>query len=430
MDYTSFERLYLFEHRTLCSELESARRHHNRWFTGVNRVLVCRDNPSAMDLEEDAHLHCRLGRWYYSIEDSVLAELPSFRDLGAAHAAVHRSARELMLLAQQGAPITPERYDRFIRDSDELLRLMRRLRERLNDNLYISAQVLGRLFLDAPQRVLITAPDRTVLYTNRTFDRASRLPRDELVGRVLGSICSSMEAAPAADLWSQVAEQGFWCGELQQGEGEGPSKILSISAIRDDQGRLVHYLVIAGDAPDLAAHEAELERLAHLHPLTHLPNRLTFLDRLDELLVEEGDNRSIAVMVVDLDGFRAINERFGREAGDRLLSSAAERLQEGLLTPELIAYLAYLHGDVFVLVVSAPESVEETEIAAQSVIAALEEPFTVDGERLRVTPSIGISLFREHASDAAGLVRAACDAIYDAKMQGGNRYCFFRPVPE
>ena len=246
------------------------------------------------------------------------------------------------------------------------------------------------------------------------------------------------DAVVAPGQWSKhrqqlQAHEVFHDFEMRRTGSDGTPIWVSISGepIFDAEGRFTGYRGIARNITQRKKAEAEIERLAFYDELTGLPNRRLLLDRLAQaaqLCAREECHG--ALLFLDLDNFKAINDTFGHEWGDRLLVQVAERLQAGVRSVDTVARLG---GDEFVLILQhlhsvEPEAAVEAEAIAQKVIASLNEPFQVDKREIHSTPSIGIALFRDAQQSVHELLQRADLAMYQAKVQGRNTLCFFDPA--
>ncbi len=187
---------------------------------------------------------------------------------------------------------------------------------------------------------------------------------------------------------------------------------------------------------ELRAHQAELERhvaertrqlhhLAHHDPLTQLPNRRKLSARLGTALARAGARQRLALLFVDLDNFKSINDTLGHSFGDRVLQHIAERLRAATGTSGLLARLG---GDEFTVLLENVKSTAQVEEHAAAIVATLQEPFTIDGRVLTTSASVGASLYPDHGADAEGLLRAADVALFRAKELGRNRFALYSPA--
>jgi diguanylate cyclase (GGDEF)-like protein/PAS domain S-box-containing protein len=191
----------------------------------------------------------------------------------------------------------------------------------------------------------------------------------------------------------------------------------------DWQGRAAYSLIT--DITDLKSTEEELERSAHFDALTGVPNRILLADRLrHDLMQASRDKRLVAVCYLDIDGFKSINDTRGHQTGDRLLIETTSRLQACLRGGDMVARLG---GDEFVLLLPDLGQVSECAGALLRVLAVIAQPVMIGGQQVSISASIGASIYPHDSQDSDTLLRQADAAMYGAKKNGGNRYCFFMP---
>ena len=229
------------------------------------------------------------------------------------------------------------------------------------------------------------------------------------------------------------AHEVFHDFEMKRTKGDGLPLWVSISGepIFDQEGRFTGYRGVARNITERKQAEAEIQRLAFYDELTGLPNRRLLMDRLACALTQSaGDGSHGALLFLDLDNFKAINDTLGHEWGDRLLVQVAQRLSACVRASDTVARLG---GDEFVVVLQAlhtlqAEAAAEAENLAQKVLAALNDPYQIEGCEILSTPSIGIALFSDAHQTVQELLKRADLAMYQAKAQGRNMWCFFDPA--
>ena len=218
-------------------------------------------------------------------------------------------------------------------------------------------------------------------------------------------------------------DQSFEC-ELIKGDGTVAQTLIQYKAHRV-QGAVVGYFVLITDSSHFKAQEAALQRIANFDPLTGAPNRRLLADRLDQALIRaQRSGRCLAVGFLDLDGFKAVNDRLGHDAGDQLLIGVVENLKKVLRGDDTLARLG---GDEFVLLLADMASTEECTLVLQRVLEAAALPVDIDAQAVSVTASIGASIYPYDTADANTLLRHADQAMYTAKQQGKNRFVVFEP---
>ncbi|TFW35695.1 EAL domain-containing protein [Massilia horti] len=230
-----------------------------------------------------------------------------------------------------------------------------------------------------------------------------------------------------ASLWRELSETGFWRGEIwnKRKNGDDYLEWLTISAVRDEAGEVTHYVGVFSDITQLKESQEKLDHLAHHDPLTALPNRLLFHDRLQHALARAArDQQQLAVMFIDLDRFKNVNDTLGHDVGDELLKQVARALACRLRAGDTLARLG---GDEFIVLLENVDGESGAGQVADKLMTMFEQPFTVSGHELFITGSVGISLFPRDGADLSMLVRNADVAMYQAKARGRNGYRFYAP---
>ena len=299
-----------------------------------------------------------------------------------------------------------------------------RLRERHTDRERL--RQAAAVFDCTREGVLVTDHRGSIVHVNRAFIEITGYRRDEVIGQQ-PSLFKSGHHPPGfyQAMFATLEAEGEWSGEIwnRRKTGEIYPQWQTIRVIHDDFGRLSHYVAVFSDISAIKDSESELKHLAHHDPLTDLPNRLLFSDRAEQALASaQTHKRGCALLLLDLDHFKMINDSLGHNVGDRLLKMVATRLQE-LSGPGIT--LARLGGDEFaVLAESCPQPAQAAALA-QRILDALKEPMLIDGNQLFINASIGISLFPSDALSAEQLLRNADSALFKAKSSGRNGYALY-----
>lgn len=221
--------------------------------------------------------------------------------------------------------------------------------------------------------------------------------------------------------------RSHWQGEIwnRRKNGETFPELLSISAVKDESGQVSGYVGVFADIAKLKSSEAELGFLAHHDPLTRLPNRLLLLSRLEHSIdLAHRENRLLALLMLDLDRFKDVNDSFGHLAGDELLQQVAVRLTARLRDVDTVTRLG---GDEFTVLLEDIAHPEDAARVADAIIIALSEPWQLaNGVEVRIGASVGISLFpQQHGNSAAEMLQQADAALYHAKAEGCGRFMYF-----
>ena len=272
----------------------------------------------------------------------------------------------------------------------------------------------------------ITDPTGTILAVNQAFTEITGYAADEVVGKSTSLLQSGRhDQAFYTQLWSSLLATGRWTGEIwnQRKNGEIYPEILSISAIDDENGEVTHYVAVFHDVTAVKRQEEQIVHQAYHDGLTGLPNRSLAHDRIEVSLahVKRGGTR-LAVLFLDLDNFKNVNDSLGHEWGDKLLLQVANRLVSQVREEDTVARLG---GDEFLILVAAVATDEVVVDLAKRLLHSFASPFNVDGNDLFVTASIGVAFYPEDGATAGVLTKHADIAMYQAKANGKNRYCLF-----
>ncbi|MBA1149156.1 EAL domain-containing protein [Ectothiorhodospiraceae bacterium WFHF3C12] len=281
----------------------------------------------------------------------------------------------------------------------------------------------------SPASVIITDPDGRVDYVNRTFEEITGFRSDEVRGRPAGVLLAG-ELSPAerTALWQRVRSGHTWQGEVRGRTVDGREiwERTRVAAIQDDDGRILHYIAVK---EDITLQKEQAERIEHqalYDGLTDLPNRFLCMDRLSRLIREvqrRGDH--LAVLFLDLDDFKKVNDSLGHEVGDKLLVQAARRLAGAVRTEDTLGRLG---GDEFLVLAGGLRDPEDATALAEHLIEQVRRPFRIDGRELMLTVSVGIACCPEDGASVAELLRKADTAMYHSKGQGRNTLHYFTPA--
>lgn len=268
--------------------------------------------------------------------------------------------------------------------------------------------------------------DGVILTVNPALCQLLGQTRETLIGHPYYELLGEDDLARARQPFQRAMQSGAgktFAIPLQRADGSLGYFEATVSLIHDLQGELRGYRGIVRDVSDQIAYQQQLLEMAYRDPLTGLGNRKAFDEQLGQALLRAGSGGSeLALLYLDLDRFKEVNDRFGHDVGDALLKAVAERVRSTLRQPDK-AYR--LGGDEFAVLLEDSQE-NNPQRLAERLLAALVQPLALNGERIDfVTPSIGIALYPRHAGDAEGLVRAADSAMYQAKRQR-NHYCLYQ----
>ncbi|VAW48653.1 diguanylate cyclase/phosphodiesterase (GGDEF & EAL domains) with PAS/PAC sensor(s) [hydrothermal vent metagenome] len=279
---------------------------------------------------------------------------------------------------------------------------------------------------NASEAVVFTDAKGLITDINDAYEKITGYQRSELIGRNPNVLKSGRhDRSFYQDMWIQIKTQGYWSGEVwdRRKSGEIYPKWLMINAMLDEKKSAVGYVGIFSDLSDQKEAEQKLKELSFYDPLTHLPNRVLFKDRLSVgISIAKRDKHQLAVLLIDLDRFKVVNDSLGHNAGDELLELISQRF---LTLGRESDTVARLGGDEFAVLLPELNSPEDASVVAQNFIDALLKPFHLQGHNLNISASIGISVFPCDGVDVDGLVKRAELALYKAKEQGRNHYQYF-----
>jgi diguanylate cyclase (GGDEF)-like protein/PAS domain S-box-containing protein len=290
------------------------------------------------------------------------------------------------------------------------------------ERLRLSASV----FEHSVEGVVITDPQGTIVDVNRAFSNIMGYTRDEVLGKNPRFWSSGRHSKTFfSDLWRLLTETGQWRGELWNRRKDGSvfPEWLTINDVHDARGELTHYIGIFTDISHIKKSQEQLDFLAHHDPLTKLPNRLLMLERLSHAIARaERQGILLAVLFVDLDRFKQINDSMGHPQGDLLLQHVSSRLGKEIRNDDTLARIG---GDEFVLLLEGINKVDTFTHAAQKLIALFDEPFILDQQEVNISASIGIAIYPEDGQESTTLLRNADAAMYRAKEIGRDNYQFY-----
>lgn len=306
--------------------------------------------------------------------------------------------------------------------TNELLKRQIVETKQAQEGLKLAANVLS----SSSEAIMITDARANIVEVNEAFCKITGHSREEVVGRNPRVMSSGLhDRGFWLSFWKILVETGRWHGEVwdRRKNGEIFPKLLSVSAVTNDDGAVTHYVGFFSDITRMKESEARLEHLAHFDPLTDLPNRLLFRDRLHQALVQaERDGRNAALIFLDLDGFKDINDTLGHRVGDKLLVEVGRRLLECVRRGDTVARIG---GDEFTVVMSGIWQAGQVVDVAHRIINTLRSPINLEGNEVFITASIGVSLYPDDGNDVDQLLKNADTAMYHAKEQGNDNFQFF-----
>jgi diguanylate cyclase (GGDEF)-like protein/PAS domain S-box-containing protein len=287
-------------------------------------------------------------------------------------------------------------------------------------------EMAANVFVHAREGIIITDAQAKIIDVNDTFCSITGYNRTEVIGknpRILQSGYHSQDFFQ--QLWSDLRQKGFWSGEIwnKRKNGEVFADMQTISAVTDSDGKPINYVSLFTDITTLKEYQHQLEYIAHYDALTRLPNRVLLGDRLKQAVARSHRlQSSLGVLYIDLDGFKNINDNYGHDIGDQLLVTVAARWSETLREGDTLARIG---GDEFIVILTDIEHAEDYELILKRLLSSASEPVTINQTSLRVSASIGVTIYPQDGADADQLMRHADQAMYLAKQAGKNCFHLF-----
>jgi diguanylate cyclase (GGDEF)-like protein/PAS domain S-box-containing protein len=286
---------------------------------------------------------------------------------------------------------------------------------------------------DAHDAIVITDANKVILQVNRAFTETTGYTAEEAVGKNPGLLKSGRhDDAFYEDMWRTIEKTGSWQGEIwdRRKNGEVYPKWLTISAVRGRDHAVTHYVAIHTDITERKAFEDKIKDLAFYDPLTRLANRHLMMDRLQQATRSRsrGKNES-ALLFIDMDNFKVLNDTLGHDKGDKLLQEVALRLSTHTRKIDTVARLG---GDEFVVMLenlstNSDEAAAQVKAIAEKILYVLSQPYLLSGHEYHTSASIGIALFGDQHKEIEELLKQADIAMYQAKASGRNTLRFFDP---
>lgn len=276
--------------------------------------------------------------------------------------------------------------------------------------------------------VVVTDLEGKVLSVNPAFSVITGYSEAEVVGRSLNILKSDYHNDDFfKSMWHALKTEGSWRDEIWNRRKDGAvyPELLTINTVYDTQQSPLNYVGVFSDITKLKKTEARLDFLAHHDPLTNLPNRLLFNDRFKQALISASRSKTkAALLFLDLDRFKLVNDSFGHTAGDELLKQVSSRIKSQLRQKDSIARIS---GDEFVILIEELESTDHIAVVLEKLLSSFTSPFELEQACMSITCSVGVSIFPDDGDSVEELYRNADAAMYRAKEEGRNTYHFYTP---
>jgi len=287
-------------------------------------------------------------------------------------------------------------------------------------------RLAARVFESSGEAITITDARARILSVNPAFEEVTGYSATEVIGRNPSVLSSGRhDKAFYQEMWAGLHTDGRWHGEIWNRRKSGAiyPEWLTISAVANADDEITHFVACFSDISERKAAQDKIDFLAFHDPLTHLPNRLLGKDRTRQAVAYAERNRTrTAVLCLDLDHFKLVNDSLGHAAGDALLVAVAKRLQDCLRESDVLSRLS---GDEFLVVLQDVRSNDAVSAICDKILMRLGEPFSVEGRELATSFSIGIAVFPQDGQDAETLLKHADTALFKAKQSGRNTHRFF-----
>ena len=295
-------------------------------------------------------------------------------------------------------------------------------------------QRIAAVVFEAQEGMFVTDADTTILRVNKAFSEITGYPAEEMVGKTPHVLQSGRQDCHFyEEMWSGINQDGHWKGEIwnKRKNGEIYPENICVTAVKDDDGNVTNYVATFMDITINKAIADEIKHLAFYDPLTNLPNRRLLFDRLKIAFASNKRNgKKGAVLFIDMDNFKTLNDTLGHDMGDLLLKEVAERLHHCVRDCDTVARFG---GDEFVIMLTnlnedEDMAINQAEIIGQKILVTLNKSYQLRTQDYSSTPSIGVAIFTGHESSIHEPVKQADTAMYQAKKAGRNTLRFFKNI--
>jgi diguanylate cyclase (GGDEF)-like protein/PAS domain S-box-containing protein len=292
-------------------------------------------------------------------------------------------------------------------------------------HLQIHLRLAAQVFEHASDGILVTDMEGIIQFANPSFVKNTGYSIDEIIGKTPSILKSGRHGNEFyQEMWRSLNETGQWKGEInnKRKNGEIYSEWVVVDAIKNELDKVTMYCGIFRDLSERMKYEEKIRFQAYHDGLTGLPNRMLFYEKINQCIVSAKRYQyMMAVMYVDLDGFKYVNDNLGHDIGDLLLQQVALRLQECVRESDIVARMG---GDEFTLILPVMKRYKDVKLVAAKIRKQLNETFELEGHSVKISSSIGVSIFPTDGEDAESLIKKADNAMYQAKASGKNAYRF------
>lgn len=293
----------------------------------------------------------------------------------------------------------------------------------------IKLKLASHVFSHSGEAIIISDKNNKIIDVNSAFTKMTGYERQEVIGKDPGLLSSGRTSKKEyEEMWAELNATGAWQGEIwdRKKTGEIYPKLMTISTIKDGKNQIQNFIASFVDITPYKEAEKQIRRLAHHDSLTGLPNRLYLHLHLEQALLHAARNQEgVALLFIDLDRFKDINDLQGHARGDALLIAVADRLKHCIRASDFVARLG---GDEFVVALKGSDVAQKSAAVAEKIRCSVNKPFDIDQAILHTDTSIGISIFPNDAIDLHGMMRCADVAMYFSKNTGGNCFHYYSPA--
>ncbi|WP_051559775.1 EAL domain-containing protein [Marinobacterium jannaschii] len=399
--------------------------------TAVLMVAMFRANRLTRDLEVIRQVLLQLGDGKL---DVAIPERFQQKELQQMSAALHffKETRYRLSSTMQALEESKQELESRVNQRTEELTAEVNLHKQAQQRLKLAAEVMR----STSEAVVITNTCNRIVDVNEAYCSITGYSRDEVIGRNPSVARSGIHDDDFyREMWRCLKNDGHWMGEIwdRRKSGEVYPKWLAINVVVDDEGEVTHHVGVFTDISELKSKEEQLRRLAHYDPLTGLPNRVLCKERVEQQLIRaRRSGNKLALLFIDLDRFKHINDSLGHAAGDELLVTIARRLEENLRQSDTVSRrqessytVARLGGDEFIVALSDLNDIKYIGEIVERLQRAIQLPLSLCNKQVTVDSSIGIAIYPEDGLDYDELTRRADTAMYRAKDSGRNQFVFF-----
>lgn len=299
--------------------------------------------------------------------------------------------------------------------------------ERLKSLSMQQLELAAAVFENSSEGIVITDAQERIISVNRAFCEITGYQSVEVVGQTPRLIKSDRHDRDFYQaMWHILTETGRWQGEIwnRRKDGQVYPELLAISAVQNETGAVGRYIAVFSDISQIKASEQQIDYLEWRDPLTNLPNRRMVFAHLSQALdLARRNEQAVALLCLDLDNFKDINDSFGHLTGDALLRLTAQRLRDRMRSSDMVARLG---GDEFIVLVEGLEHIDHVPLIAEEILSLLQMPFKLEsGIEVQTSVSVGIALFPDHGTSAMELLQKADAALYQAKQRGRAQFAYF-----